>query len=51
MSMNWIGCLYHSIQHDPSEKPRESPTLPPYVGCRRVDFVVQTVTFCVVSAT
>ena len=34
MSMNWIGCLYHSIQHDPSEKPRESPTLPPYVGCR-----------------
>ena len=26
MSMKRVRCLYLSIQHDPSEKPRESPT-------------------------
>ena len=26
MSMNWVGCLNHNLHHNPSEKPRESPT-------------------------
>jgi hypothetical protein len=26
MSMKWMGCLNHDLQHNPSEKPRESPT-------------------------
>ena len=26
MSMNWAGCLNHNLHHNPSEKPRESPT-------------------------
>ena len=26
MSMNWVGCLYHSTHYDTSDKPRESPT-------------------------
>jgi hypothetical protein len=26
MSMNWVGCLNHILHHNPSEKPRESPT-------------------------
>ena len=26
MSMNWAGCLNHNMHHNPSEKPRESPT-------------------------
>jgi len=26
MSKNWVGCLNHNLHHNPSEKPRESPT-------------------------
>ena len=26
MSMNWVGCLNHNMQHDTSQKPSESPT-------------------------
>ena len=26
MSMKRMGCLNHDLQHNPSEKPRESPT-------------------------
>jgi len=26
MSMKWMGCPHHNLWHDPSEKPRESPT-------------------------
>ena len=25
-SMKWVGCLNYTKQHDPSEKPSESPT-------------------------
>ena len=25
-SMKWVGCLNHNLQHDTSEKPKESPT-------------------------
>ena len=24
--MKWMGCPHHNLQHDTSEKPRESPT-------------------------
>ena len=24
--MKWVGDLNHNLQHDPSEKPRDSPT-------------------------
>jgi hypothetical protein len=26
LSMKWLGCLNHNMQHEPSEKPSESPT-------------------------
>jgi hypothetical protein len=26
MSMNWVACLNHNLQHDASENPSESPT-------------------------
>ena len=26
MSMNWMGCLNHNLQHDASKKPSELPT-------------------------